>query len=153
MRPVTKVITLLKNMLRELDKEAKEDEEVYDKLACWCQENEREKTVAINDAEVKIEKLTGEIKEGAAKSASLDTTVKNRESEVAKNQLALDQATAIRTKEMAAFKEEEKDLVESIRALKAAIGVLSKHHEGMMQMPHKDAVSVQAALARAMNSR
>jgi len=30
-RPVSKVITLLKDMLKQLEKEAEEDEEVYDK--------------------------------------------------------------------------------------------------------------------------
>jgi hypothetical protein len=35
-RPVSKVITLLKDMLKQLEKEAEEDEEIYDKMACWC---------------------------------------------------------------------------------------------------------------------
>ena len=30
-RPVSKVITLLKDMLKQLEKEAEEDEEIYDK--------------------------------------------------------------------------------------------------------------------------
>jgi hypothetical protein len=33
-RPVSKVITLLKDMLKQLEKEAEEDEEIYDKMAC-----------------------------------------------------------------------------------------------------------------------
>ena len=32
-RPVSKVITLLKDMLKQLEKEAEEDEEIYDKMA------------------------------------------------------------------------------------------------------------------------
>jgi hypothetical protein len=46
-RPITKVITLLKDMLKQLEKEAKDDEDIYDKLTCWCQTNDREKTKAI----------------------------------------------------------------------------------------------------------
>jgi len=42
-RPVTKVINLLKDMLKQLEKEAAEDEEIYDKMACWCETNDREK--------------------------------------------------------------------------------------------------------------
>jgi hypothetical protein len=49
-RPVSKVITLLKDMLKQLEKEAEEDEEIYDKMACWCETNDKEKTKSISDA-------------------------------------------------------------------------------------------------------
>merc|ERR1712072_321108 len=109
-RPVSKVITLLKDMLKQLEKEAEEDEEIYDKLACWCETNDKEKTKAIADAEAKIEDLTTKIEELTAASARLNTEIKNLEKEVAENQAALDKATAIRQKQLAEFNEEEKDL-------------------------------------------
>merc|ERR1719441_41096 len=62
-RPVSKVITLLKDMLKQLEKEAEEDEEIYDKMACWCETNDKEKTKAIADAEARIEDLTTKIEE------------------------------------------------------------------------------------------
>lgn len=34
-RPVSKVITLLKDMLKQLEVEAEEDEEIYDQMACF----------------------------------------------------------------------------------------------------------------------
>merc|ERR1712032_1548103 len=131
-RPVSKVITLLKDMLKQLEKEAEEDEEIYDKVACWCETNDKEKTKAIADAEAKIADLTTKIEELTAASARLNTEIKNLEKEVAANQEALDQATAIREKQLAEFNAEEKDLLESISALKAAITVLSKHHSGAL---------------------
>ena len=33
-RPVSKVIILLKDMLKQLEHEAEQDEEIYDKMAC-----------------------------------------------------------------------------------------------------------------------
>merc|ERR1719161_242927 len=60
-RPVSKVITLLKDMQEQLEKEAEEDEEIYEKMACWCETNDKEKTKAIADAEARIEDLTSEI--------------------------------------------------------------------------------------------
>merc|ERR1712045_35222 len=146
-RPVSKVITLLKDMLKQLEKEAAEDEEIYDKMACWCETNDKEKTKAIADAEAKIEDLTTKIEELTAASARLNTEIKNLESEVAKNQEALDKATAIREKQLAEFNEEEKDLLESISALKAAITVLSKHQGGsFLQLPRSHVVGVAATL-------
>jgi len=135
-RPVSKVITLLKDMLKQLEKEAEEDEEIYDQLACWCETNDKEKTKAIADAEAKITDLTTKIEELTASSARLNTEIKNLEKEVAENQEALDQATALRQKELAEFNAEEKDALQAISALKSAITVLSKHNAGaFMQMP------------------
>merc|ERR1719337_346151 len=48
-------------MLKQLEKEAAEDEEVYDKMACWCETNDKEKTKAIADAETRIADLTTKI--------------------------------------------------------------------------------------------
>merc|ERR1719434_103357 len=106
-RPVSKVITLLKDMLKQLEKEAEEDEEIYDKMACWCETNDKEKTKAIADAESRISDLTTKIEDLTAASSRLNTEIKNLESEVAKNQEALDKATAIREKQLAEFNAEE----------------------------------------------
>merc|ERR1719240_2265192 len=87
-----------------------------------------------------MEELTGS-------SAKLGTEIKNLEKEVAANQAALDKATAIREKELAEFNAEEKDLLESIAALKAAITVLSKHHGGsLLQVQESKLLSVAATL-------
>merc|ERR1719272_1201593 len=123
-------------MLKQLEKEAEEDEEIYDQLACWCETNDKEKTKSIEDAESKISDLTTKIEELTASSARLTTEIKNLEKEVAENQEALDAATAIRQKELAEFNAEEKDALEAISALKSAVTVLSKHHGGaLLQMP------------------
>jgi len=150
-RPVTKVINLLKDMLKQLQKEAEDDEEIYDKIACWCETNDKEKTKAIAEAEAKIDALTTEIEELTAQSARLTTEIKNLEAEVAKLQDSLDKATAIRQKELAEFNAEEKDLLESITALKSAIVVLSKHHASLLQVPTTHILSVAATLQHEMS--
>merc|ERR1712129_65426 len=73
--------------------------------------------------------------------------IKNLESEVAKNQEALDKATAIREKQLAEFNAEEKDLLESISAMKAAVTVLSKHQGGaFLQLPQSHLLGVATTL-------
>jgi len=153
-RPVSKVITLLKDMLKQLEKEAEEDEEIYDKMACWCTTNDREKTKSIADAEARIEDLTNKIEGLTAQSARLNTEIKNHEKEVAENQASLDKATAIREKQLAEFNGEEKDLLESISALKSAVTVLSKHNGGaavFLQVPRSHMMGVAATLQNEMN--
>merc|ERR1719238_1986915 len=141
-RPVTKVVNLLKDMLKQLEKEAEEDEEIYDQLACWCATNDKEKTKSVGEAEARIKDLTTSIEDLTASSSRLGTEIKNLEKEVAENQHALDQAVAIRQKELAEFVQEEKDLLQSIDGLGAAIKVLSKHNgASFLQVDVQGAVS------------
>merc|ERR1719487_1914199 len=125
-RPVSKVITLLKDMITQLEKEAEDDEEVYEAIGCWCETNDKEKTKAIADGEQRIADLTAAIEEYTATSARLNTETQNLEKEVAKNGAALDTATALRTKQLAEFNSEEKDMLGSISALKSAVVTLGK---------------------------
>ena len=91
------------------------------------------------------------MEELTAGGARLGTEIKNLEKEVAANQEALDQATAIREKQLAEFNGEEKDVLESISALKAAITVLSKHHGGaFLQMSRSHVLGVATTLQREM---
>merc|ERR1719375_697018 len=104
--------------------------------------NDKEKTAAIEEAEARITDLTSTIEELTATSSRLTTEIKNVEAEIAKNQEALDKATALRQKELAEFNAEEKDMLQSIGALKSAIVVLSKHHESFAQIPSETLLNV-----------
>jgi len=125
---VSKVVTLLKDMLVQLEKEAEEDQEIYDNMVCWCTTNDKEKVKAIDDAEAHIEDLTTEIEELTALAARLNTEIANLEEEIAKNTAALEKAKAMREKQLAEFGQMESDTLTSIDQLGGAIAALSKHH-------------------------
>jgi predicted nucleic acid-binding Zn-ribbon protein len=129
-RPVTKVVTLLKDMLVQLEKEAEEDQEIYDSLVCWCTTNDKDKVKSIDDAEAHIEDLTTEIEELTALASRLTTEIANLEGEIKKNEDALAKAKAMREKELAEFGTMEADSLTSIDQLGGAITALSKHHPG-----------------------
>merc|ERR1719387_1104626 len=74
-RPITKVIGLLQDMSAELQKEAAADEEMYEKMGCWCETNDKQKTKAIADANHKIADLTSAIEGFTAKTAQLETDI------------------------------------------------------------------------------
>jgi chromosome segregation ATPase len=147
--PVTKVVKLLKDMQATLQKEMETDQEVYDKLACWCETNDKEKTAAVEVAEQRITSFVSEIEELSAKSSRLDTEIKTLNEEIAQNQEALNKATAIREKELEEFNAEEKDMMQSIQALKNAITVLGKHHE----MPAESLVSIATLIRHHLHSK
>jgi len=128
--PVTKVVTLLKDMQAQLEKEGEEDEEAYDKMACWCKTNDREKAMSVKEAETRIADLTTTIESTSASSGRLKTEIANEEADLAKGNKGLGQLVAMRTKQAKEFNGEEKDMLQSISALDSAIVVLSKHHGG-----------------------
>jgi len=131
-RPVSKVVQLLKDMQEQLEKEQEADEEIYEKLACWCETNDKEKTKAISDAEAHLANLAAKIDRLTAESAQLNVEIEGLEKEVARNQKSLDVATAIRTKQLAEFNDEEKEMLLAIQSLGSAITVLNKHHKASL---------------------
>merc|ERR1719271_126741 len=103
-KPIQKVVRLLKEMQGQIEKEAAEDEEMYEKMGCWCETNDREKTKAIEDAEQRITDLTSAIPEYAAKAATLEVEIKTLKKQVAENKEGLAEATEVRAKEQEEFR-------------------------------------------------
>merc|ERR1719387_1101183 len=128
--PVTKVVQMLKDMVVELETEAKKDQELYDKLGCWCETNDKEKTKAIADAKQTIKELGATIQSNTAKGQQLEKDIKNLKTEIAANQNALEEASTVREKELAEFNQNEKDTISSLQSLKGALVTLGKHNKG-----------------------
>merc|ERR1719450_1817404 len=125
--PVQRVVGLLKEMMATLQKDADEDEALYHKLACWCNNGEYEKSEFIEATQAKIAELESTIESLTAKSAELATTIKETEEQVAADKKALAEATEIREKQIQEFHGAELDSIQATENLKAAITVLAKH--------------------------
>jgi chromosome segregation ATPase len=132
--PITRVVNLLKEMQGTLKKEMDEDEELYEKLACWCNNNKYEKNEAIEAAEAQIASLESKIDQLTAKSAELKTLISETTAQLAADKEELEKATAIRQKQLKAMHQEELDGIQNIENLKAAIMVLGKHHAAFPQV-------------------
>jgi len=140
--PVGKVIVLLQDMLKQLEKEAKEDEEIYEALACWCETNDKAKTKSIADAETRITGLETKIEELTATSARLNTEIDNLDKEVKANEAALADATKMREQQLKEFNAEEADALNSIELLGAAVETLGAHHgSALLEVPDRVAIS------------
>lgn len=131
--PLTKVVNLLKNMRAQVEKEAKEDQEIYDKLACWCHTNETEKTEATKIAAQRIERLQSQIQEYTARHSQLGTEIKQTKEDLAADEASLESATKVRESEAEKFHTLETDNVQAIAQMRAAITVLSKHNDALLQ--------------------
>jgi len=126
--PVTRVVNLLKEMSKTLNKEQEEDEALYNKLECWCNNNKYEKNGASDEATQKIADLEANIEMLTARSKELRTKIKDLEAQVASDKAALAEATALREKQLKEFHSMELDNIAALENLKAALEVLGRHH-------------------------
>jgi chromosome segregation ATPase len=125
--PVTRVVELLKQMQASLQKEMDEDAALYDKLACWCNNNKYEKGEAISDAEAKVSDVMSTTESLTSRRSEVKLVIEQLEKSVADGKATLDQAAEMREKEAAEFHGSELDSIQAVENLKAAIVVLSKH--------------------------
>jgi len=134
--PVTRVVNLLKEMQNTLNKEQEEDEALYNKLECWCNNNKYEKNGASDAGSAKISDLTATIEMLTARSKELSTKIKELEADVASDKAALAEASAIRKQQLKEFQGMELDNIAALENLKSAIMVLSRHQGAAFpQMP------------------
>merc|ERR1719456_281084 len=124
-RPVTKVISMLKDMTSQLEKEGEADEETYDAMVCWCETNDKAKTKSIADAELRLQQLESSITENKNKGATLNAELGTLKMERTQNTMALNKATALRASEKEEFDTSEKDSINSIANLKGAVASIS----------------------------
>jgi len=125
--PVTRVVNLLKEMQATLKKEMDEEEEMYEKEACFCNNNKYEKNEAIETAEQQIDSLTSKIESLTAKNAELKSLIGETTKELEADKEELATATELRQKQLKAFHQDELDAIQNVENLKAAIIVLGKH--------------------------
>merc|ERR1719478_905149 len=117
-------------MKAELEAEAANEAEMYDKMVCWCQTNEKEKKKAIADADAKDKELSSEIEARSARFGKLSTEIAQLKKQIAEDTAASKEAMALREGAAGEFRDEETDLVQTITNLKNAIAVLSRHQGG-----------------------
>jgi len=145
--PIKRVTNMLTDMKNQLEKEAANEADMYDKMVCWCETNEKEKTKAIADAEAKDKDLSAEIEARAARFGSVSTEIEAMKKQIAEDTAAKKESLAIREKEAANFRGDEKDNVQAITNLKNAIGVLKKHQgASFVQLDAPVMASVRAVL-------
>lgn len=125
---VAKVVSLINQMREELETEQTADQELHEKMECWCTTNTKEKIAVIDEAKVTINQLIADIAAYAGQSGALNAEIVQTERDLSATSRSLEEARAQRGKEHDSFSREKKDLIEVIATLKSAVKVLSKHH-------------------------
>jgi hypothetical protein len=134
--PMRKVIHLLEDMKKELEHEAENEVELFDKAMCACETGEKNLTKVIEDATGQIAAATAKIETESAEHTKLkkELVVHNTEKEEAEASLA--KGAEVRESENKKFVADETEAANSIDQLDRAVTALAKKDKGaaLMQM-------------------
>lgn len=124
------IASLLQSVREEVAADLVDDENVYKEMVAWCTDTEASKQSAIADAQTRENELITEIETSASEKATLEVQITNLEEDITTEEKSLEQAAALRGKAQDSFRDSEKELTESITALKNALIVLEQHFDG-----------------------
>jgi len=122
--PVTRVVEMISGLKAKIQTDAKVEQAVYDKFACWCEKTTASKAGAIQDAKVEIEDLSKSILERKGRLGSFEADVAFLKKNIAEKEESITTSTEMRTKENTEYVEKKAALELAIANLKKAIATL-----------------------------
>jgi hypothetical protein len=125
MTPVNRVLNLIRDLEKEVEKDGKMEQKSYDKYACWCESTLQRKAKDISDAKVKIDQLSEHILKLKGDLGAHSSEIASLKKWIAENLASQKDATDTRDNENAAFEAEKTENEQCTGALEAAIKVLT----------------------------
>jgi len=136
--PMRRIITMLQDMSKEVEREGEAEKEIFEKALCACEGGEKELDKTIIDSQAAIEEWTSKVESGKAESAQLTQEVADHKTSAAQAKTDLSEATSLRDKEYKEFVATEKDTKLNLDGLSKAIPAIEKGMGGaaLVQLPH-----------------
>merc|ERR1719258_227469 len=97
-RTITKVVKLLESMLEKSKSDGEKDRDLYGKFKCYCDDNEDEKKLSIEELTKQIGLLESKIEELRGSTGELSTECAQLRADMTENEAARAEAEAIRKK-------------------------------------------------------
>jgi len=147
--PVEKVITLLANLVTEVQVEGKTEATNYDEYACFCKSTTEQKSDSITAGRDAIDSLAASIAEDTATKAEKTTELGERKTKHEELQTELAATQTRLAKEKAEYEAIAADLSKAIASLDGAMDSLESTKPVLLEV--RKAVQVSIALADGMN--
>mmetsp|Transcript_50371 Transcript_50371/g.107905 ORF Transcript_50371/g.107905 Transcript_50371/m.107905 type:complete len:732 (-) Transcript_50371:50-2245(-) len=134
--PVRKVVTMLQAMQTKVSEEGEKEADLYKKFNCYCKTSGGDLADSVSAAEGKVPTLTADITAVGEQKVQTEQELSQAKTERAAAKAAMDEATAIREKEAAAFAAEKAEAGGDVASLEKAIAVIEKGVSGaFLQTP------------------
>mmetsp|Transcript_105033 Transcript_105033/g.181512 ORF Transcript_105033/g.181512 Transcript_105033/m.181512 type:complete len:687 (-) Transcript_105033:104-2164(-) len=146
--PIRKVVTMLQSMQKKITAEGEKEAALYEKFECYCKGGKGDLEASIASAGVAVPQLGKDIEAKEAKLAETKEDLKSAKSSRDEAKAAIADATAVRTKEAAAFLKESTEYKTNIAAIKSAVGAISKGATGLFLQSNSAKLILQAIDAK-----
>merc|ERR1719335_1088392 len=155
---IQKVITMLENLIAEMDAEAATDEKQFAEFSAWCTETKKATEESIGQLTAQIEELKASLADLYAQKTELETQIAKLDDQIKTCKEQMETATEKRQEEHANFNKEQIDFDNSIAACNKAVELLSSHYgTGEVETPEKPSwmsfMQVKSQLRTAISSR
>jgi chromosome segregation ATPase len=128
--PIRKVVNMLQAMQKKVEAEGEKEQVLFDKYMCYCKTGGADLSKSIGDADTKVPQLASDIKESEAKLSQLKEDLKQHQVDRSAAKQAVADATALRTKEAAAYAKESNEASATIAAVSSAVKALENGMAG-----------------------
>jgi len=122
--PITRVVTLIKDLSAKSEAEGKKEEDLYETFVCWAKSIIDAKTASNAAAEAKIEELSTFIKDIEAGRIEFTSEEKDLTKELKDLQIEIEAAEELRKKEHEEFVDAKAEMAAAATAIGKAIEVL-----------------------------
>merc|ERR1719333_1260588 len=148
--PITQVINLLTELKEKTVADGKAEEEVYNRIACWCETTTKNKAEEVGTAKTDLEDLSQSINANKGTIAELASDIHDLTSDIATNEAKQYEETTRRERQNADYMQNKAELKNAIDALDKAVQMLQgvdmlSFLQGKIQM-----TSAQVAVVRAL---
>jgi hypothetical protein len=123
--PIRKIVGMLQDMQKELEHEADNEAELFEKAMCTCENGEKSLSSVIETSSAETDRLTSKIEEDTAQKDSLAEELKQHADTKQQAEADLAKATELREKEMKKYSAMKKSSTFNIESLGKAIPQLS----------------------------
>merc|ERR1719163_1657142 len=124
--PIRRVVTMLQEMQKSVEKQGETEKELYDKFMCYCETTDGELATSIDQGNTKVSELSSQLEEDTASKAQMDQDVAQHKSDRAEAEKAIEESTSMREKEAAEFAASSGEMKANIQAMTSAVAALKK---------------------------
>jgi len=142
--PVEKVVNLLKDLKAKTEQDGENEQKIYDKYACFCDNALKGKADTIDEARADLRSLGQEILKKRGRVATLTAEIAKLGGKIKKNLDMQEEATDLRSKENEQFMAQTAEMKQVLTALEQAITVLKKANERSLLQTNTHGASAEA---------
>jgi len=138
--PVTRVVELLQSLSKQIEKDAKEEEDLYETFVCWATSMISQKKSSNDAAQARVDSLNAYIGDLDAGRVELTTERSDLTKQIAELNGDIEKATALRNQQNKEFLEAKDEMQKAIQALNESIAVLKT----ATQKPEESLLSIRS---------